>query len=260
MMLPDTRKLAVLISVYNDQIGIEKTLKSIDGLGLTIWVIDDGSFNPIKLSDNYKSKVFLVRLDKNLGLIHALNHGLDLIERDCREYVFRIDAGDEFSYSGVMSRYQRILETNVGILGGSTLFIEEKSGSKFKVEKKSRIPSKWFPLRVNYIHSGVIFKITDIRYDKDNVYCEDIFMFYDIEKRFGGITVIDDPVLVYQGGSGISTDKRKVQLRSLRRNIVRRKDLSIAVAYLAIVKTYIQEYFVTSKSLEMRLKSLVLRR
>ena len=251
------KDLAVLISVYDDQIGIQKTLKSIDGPGLYVWVIDDGSCMPIELYDEYAAKVSLVRLDKNVGLVDALNHGLDVIKRNGIEFVFRIDSGDLFSYAGICARYEQIRATQVGIVGGSTLFIDEKSGAQFKVEKASINPSRWFPLKVNYVHSGVLFKIPNMRYNNDNIYCEDIFLFYDIEKKYGGLHVIDDPVVVYQGGSGISTEKRRVQLRSLRRNILRRKDLPAVLVCLAIMKTYIQEYFIRSKSIEIRLKSHV---
>lgn len=251
------KKLAVLIPVFNDQLGLEKTLKSIDGSGLAVWVIDDGSVEAIELNEEYASNVYLVRLEKNVGLVGALNHGLDLIEEDGREYVFRIDAGDLFSFEGVLSRYEKLLSNQVGILGGSTIFIDEKSGSLFKVEKASHNPSRWFPFKVNYVHSGVLFQITNMRYEMENIYCEDIFLFYDIERKYGGLHVVDEPVVVYQGGSGISTEKRKFQLRSLRRNILRRKNLPLSIVYLALCKSYIQEYLIRNKSVEIRLKSHV---
>ena len=41
--------IALIIPVYQDQSGLEKTLRSIRGNNLDIFIVDDGSFPPISI-------------------------------------------------------------------------------------------------------------------------------------------------------------------------------------------------------------------
>ena len=219
------KNLEVVIPVYNDFQGLVETIDSIDDENLSITIIDDGSTDPISLSifKDHKSNIKLIALKVNSGIIVALNKGLDSLNNNPPKYIFRIDAGDIFSPAGIKERLDLIENENVGIIGGTTEFIDQKTNRIFVSDRVSKRPSKLFPLVTNYIHSGVIFKYTSLRYNDLNKYCEDVFLFKEIEDKFGGRRIKTKySVKVFQGISGISTGKRDLQIssfiNSIRRN------------------------------------------
>ena len=180
--------LEVLIPVYNDLPGLIKTINSIDNIDLSITVVDDGSTDSICLSNfqNFKANIKLINLKVNSGIIKALNTGLDSLIESNPKYIFRIDAGDIFCFEGIQERLNFIINEKVGIIGGGTKFIDEKSAKGFVSNRISNNPSKLFPLVTNYIHSGIIFKYTELRYNPKNKFCEDVFLFKEIEDIYGG--------------------------------------------------------------------------
>ncbi len=92
-MLP---RLAVLIPVFNDQAGLQKSLKSLaaDGDEFAVYVVDDGSVPPMSIPDDLPYRVHLVRQEPNQGITAALNMGLAHIAAERYDYVARLDAGD----------------------------------------------------------------------------------------------------------------------------------------------------------------------
>ena len=93
-------KLIVLIPHYNSFHQLIESIKSIDeSINVDLLIVDDGSTKeiPIKseIEKNYKTgKVFLEFLGNNLGIEHALNRGLELIETMDYQYIGRLDCGD----------------------------------------------------------------------------------------------------------------------------------------------------------------------
>ena len=255
------KNLEVLIPVYNDSQGLTQTINSIDDENLSITIIDDGSTDSIGLSSfkNYKSNINLIHLKVNSGIIVALNKGLDSLSNNPPKYIFRIDAGDIFSSTGIKERLDLIENENVGIIGGTTEFIDQKTNRIFVSDRFSKRPSRLFPLVTNYVHSGVIFKYSSLRYNKLNKYCEDVFLFKEIEDKFGGRRIKTKyRVKVFQGITGISTGKRDIQISSFINSIRRNsKFLDKKVMTLALIKLFLLKIFLKRKSNEMFIKSML---
>lgn len=78
----------------------EKTLKeAVDSVlsssaPLHLFVVDDGSARPVKDFLPPRDNLTILRLDANVGLPSALNHGLDVILEQKFDYIARADADD----------------------------------------------------------------------------------------------------------------------------------------------------------------------
>ena len=126
------KRICYLICVYNDQQGLETTLHSVfqDDPLADILIVDDGSASPVEIPQspiNYD--VFLLRLEKNIGLIGALNSGLKYIIEKDYIYTARLDAGDTVN-SGRLKAQHDYLEDNpsIGILGTQIRAFNKESG------------------------------------------------------------------------------------------------------------------------------------
>ena len=89
-------RLAVLIPVFNDHVGLERSLASLaqDGSSFDVFVVDDGSDPPVKIPSDLPYEVRLIRQEPNQGITAALNAGLTQIAAGEYEYVAQLDACD----------------------------------------------------------------------------------------------------------------------------------------------------------------------
>ncbi len=89
-------RLAVLIPVFNDQHGLERSLASLaqDGAQFDVFVVDDGSEPPIRPPGDLPFSINLIRQKRNQGITAALNAGLSTIVAAGYDYIARLDAGD----------------------------------------------------------------------------------------------------------------------------------------------------------------------
>lgn len=113
--------ICVLIPVWKDQAGLDRTLATLAGdpLVFDIVVVDDGSPVPVTCPDRAgPHPVTLRRLPENRGIEHALNAGLELILERGHAYVARLDCGD-IPLEGRLARQAAYLDAHpdVGILG-----------------------------------------------------------------------------------------------------------------------------------------------
>lgn len=91
----------LLIPCYNNKKGLIASLKSVQypKEKCEILIVDDGS-NPALSAEQLQNEVpFLyikvIRVEKNLGIVNALNVGLNWILNNCDTmYIARLDAGD----------------------------------------------------------------------------------------------------------------------------------------------------------------------
>jgi glycosyltransferase involved in cell wall biosynthesis len=90
--------LAVLIPVYRNQRGLERSLESLKAAAGApdVVVVDDGSPQPIYAPSEFRGSIniSIFRLEMNRGIAAALNHGLRHILGRGYSYVGRLDAGD----------------------------------------------------------------------------------------------------------------------------------------------------------------------
>lgn len=113
--------ICVLIPVFRDQQGLTETLRVLEAEPhpFDIVVVDDGSPEPISAPDivgNHRLK--LLRLDRNRGIEHALNAGIEAIFEAGYPYISRLDCGD-IPLAGRFERQLAYMEANpkVGIVG-----------------------------------------------------------------------------------------------------------------------------------------------
>lgn len=95
--------VTILIPAFNEESGIEKTIKSCLNLSykgnLEILVVDDGSKdNTVKIAKKYEKKINILALKKNGGKANALNKGLKKIKS---EFFAVIDADCKFGKNTV---------------------------------------------------------------------------------------------------------------------------------------------------------------
>ncbi|MFV0411311.1 MAG: glycosyltransferase [Paracoccus sp. (in: a-proteobacteria)] len=89
--------ICVLIPVFCDQNGLDETLEILatEPTPLDIVVVDDGSPEPIRPPAGCgEHTVTLLRLDRNRGIEHALNAGIEVIFKAGYPFIARLDCGD----------------------------------------------------------------------------------------------------------------------------------------------------------------------
>jgi glycosyltransferase involved in cell wall biosynthesis len=104
-------RLAVLIPVFNNQEGLERSLASLtqDGSEFDVFVVDDGSEPHVRLPSDLPYRVRLLRQEPNQGITAALNKGAKCIAEAGYEYLARLDAGD-LSLSGRFAAQMAFLD------------------------------------------------------------------------------------------------------------------------------------------------------
>lgn len=131
---PARARLAVLIPVYNDQAGLERSLQSLarDGADFDVVVVDDGSTPPLQVPADPPFRVVLCRLARNRGITGALNAGLAHIAAAGYPYVARLDSSD-ISLPGRMAAQMAFLDANPdhAVIGGWAEWVDLKGQRMF---------------------------------------------------------------------------------------------------------------------------------
>ena len=87
----DVSDIVAVIPAYNDQEGLETTLRSLDRFGLAMIVaVDDGSEPPLEAPNDLSTPFKLVRHDKNKGPAAARNTGISATKSN---WVYFTDCG-----------------------------------------------------------------------------------------------------------------------------------------------------------------------
>jgi len=130
-MTKSNNSICYLICVFNDQQGLEESLQSVflDDPLADILIVDDGSVPAIKLPKAPKEfNLHLKTLDKNLGLIDALNSGLTWIMEHEYPYIARLDAGDTVNKGRLSAQYRHLeINPNIGMVGTQMRAFEDKT-------------------------------------------------------------------------------------------------------------------------------------
>jgi len=122
--------VSVLIPAFNSNSTIERVLSSVMSQRyrpIEVILIDDGSTPPIpkQLQEYYQEiKLKVIRLNQNLGVVTALNVGLDLCKGD---FISRIDADDEMLDGRIEDQLRLITEKNVDLVYSQMLVNGEQN-------------------------------------------------------------------------------------------------------------------------------------
>tara|TARA_B100001123_G_C15136595_1_gene957651 strand:- start:26 stop:793 length:768 start_codon:yes stop_codon:yes gene_type:complete len=166
-------KISVIMSVYNEEKNISKSIKSVlsqNYRNFELLIFDDCSndntVNILRkfLKKSKKIKCFFNK--KNIGLTKALNF---LIKKSKGKYIARID-GDDLWFKNKLKIQYNCLKKNNLFLVGSNCFFKKNN----KIVKKSNLPLTYKDIKKciffynPIIHSSVLFK----KYNKTKFYDE----------------------------------------------------------------------------------------
>lgn len=121
-----------LISVYNDQSGLDRSIRSIleEQTLADVLIVDDGSPTPLtiptELSEVGQRRITILRLAENVGITKALNAGLERLLAEDYAYIARLDASDTVAPDR-LARQIAFLESHpeVGLVASDVAFQDE---------------------------------------------------------------------------------------------------------------------------------------
>tara|TARA_R110002096_G_scaffold285073_2_gene478884 strand:+ start:1859 stop:2704 length:846 start_codon:yes stop_codon:yes gene_type:complete len=219
------KDLAVLIPSYNDTSSLVETLSSIDEQdnSFTVVVVDDGSVEPVQIdTSNYGFGIEVIRLDKNAGIVSALNAGLEYISSKGFDYTARLDAADLNRPNRFATQYEFLrTNQNIAMVGSNVVFRDETSREPIFTTNLPTTPretNRWIDFRNCFIHPSVMFRNSVL--DKTGVY-DDRFPHIEDYVLFSRIVGVADTanletplVDCFVRQNGISLKNEKAQLLS----------------------------------------------
>lgn len=222
-----TNSVAVLIPSYNGGDSLLETLASIAPEEcVDVIVVDDGSRQKPRKEDLDKAfrgqgRVILHCLEKNLGIVGALNTGLSLAEQHGYRYIARLDAGDR-NIGMRFAQQARFLDENPdhALVGSWVNFVSPEGKLLFTLkhpEKYDEIRKAMY--RYNpFVHPATMFLLSAISeqggYPDDYPALEDWACFLSMCQRYKAAN-LPEVLLAYEvSPDSISTRKRYSQSRS----------------------------------------------
>jgi hypothetical protein len=220
---------ALLIPHYNNPEGLVKSIQSIDeSENIDIFIIDDGSLKN-KIDESQIRKVFAANgkiyfdyFDKNKGIEHALNRGLNLIsEKGNYKFIARLDCGD-LCLGKRFQIQQTFLEENeqIVLVGSNARAVDVNNNFLYNYvhpEKDKEIKNK---MHVNsmFVHPCVMFKIKAVKeiglYPTNYKSAEDYAYFFKFVKKYEVANINMELVQIEINPNGISISSRKNQAKN----------------------------------------------
>lgn len=183
-----TPKISVIMSVYNAEKFVSKTIDSIlmqKFIDFEFLIVDDcSSDKSFEIISNYNdSRIKVFRNEKNLGYIQSLNK---LIFHSAGDYIARQDH-DDISLPNRLKLQVHFMENNpdVGICGTNARFFGEK-------KSLTSLPTNDMDIRSNliirnpFIHSSImirrkLFLVNDtLKYDISYYPAEDYYLWFNV--------------------------------------------------------------------------------
>lgn len=237
--------ITLLIPVYNDQLGLNLSLSTLpDDLSLDVIVVDDGSKPPIQLQMlPAPHRGFLLRLEKNRGIEHALNHGLNWILERGYEYVARLDSGD-VSLPHRFTEQLAFLRAHpaYALVGGQARFVDAAGKEVFRecFPTSNEVIGRTMHARNCFVHPAVMLRTTVLRevglYSDRYKAAEDYELFFRIMRNYKVANLESKVVSVHLNPQGISLKKRRRQIVSRLKVMLRYFDPLKTESYLGLVK------------------------
>lgn len=157
--------LAVLIPVYRNQSGLNRSLRSLAAAegAFDVVIVDDGSEPAVDAPPRLRedAPVTLLRLHQNQGIAAALNHGLRHILASEYTHVGRLDAGDTVAPDRFVKQTQ-FLDANPDCAAVSSYadFVGSDQATLFRYRAPSSHRGILRALRSNncLVHSGLTMR------------------------------------------------------------------------------------------------------
>lgn len=215
----------VLIPVFNNQSGLLNSINSIqyDNKKHAILVVDDGSLEPISpnfLKQNCNQKnISIIRIDKNGGIVHALNAGLKEIEQNFdTKFIARLDCGDICHPERFEKQVAFLIQNpEIDLLGTWCRFEESstRKGYLYKTKTEHNEILKQMHYKCSFIHPTVMFKkdlVKKVGYYPTNFpHAEDYAYFWEILKKGKGAILAENLVTVEMKEGNVSSEFYKKQ-------------------------------------------------
>lgn len=194
--------------------------------GFCVVIVDDGSDQPVTKEAIYQSisseyQIIILRNERNLGITHALNKGLQYIYTHGQaEFVARLDCGDICSPER-FNRQIDFLRSNpdINLVGSWCYFTDPAAGTGYKYKTPTRHEAivRSMHFRNVFIHPTVMWRLNPqkpVRYPDGFPHAEDYGMFYEIISE-GASAIIDEYLVSCEiNPHGLSIKNRKAQLQS----------------------------------------------
>jgi glycosyltransferase involved in cell wall biosynthesis len=243
---PDSRTIAVLIPVFNDDGQLDATLRSIDEqrVPVVVVIVDDGSQKPVVVRHQTGQEIVVLRHDVNRGIAHALNTGLAYIVGREIPYVARIDNGDRCA-PGRLARQRDFLEQNpsVHLVGSAVEWRDDAGRSRFTRVFPTTHDTivRALPHTSVLIHAAVMFRTNVVRsagmYSTAYSAAQDLEFFWRIARRHQVANLSETLVVARFDPAGISIRRRRAQLWSTLRIQLAFFRPSTWASYYGILKT-----------------------
>lgn len=248
----------VLIPHYNDPIGLQESLESIqEDHPVSVLVVDDGSRLENRPDQNALQQQFqdqgldiqLVQMPENKGIEHALNEGLRAALDRQPDFIARLDCGDRNEPNRLKEQLEFLqAHPEVALLGGQANYVDDSGQllyrSSFPLEYADI--KRGFYVNCQLIHPSVLFRASVLDevglYPVDYPAAEDYALFFEVVKRFPTRNM--DRVLIEKviDDKSISSVKRRIQIKSKIRLIWKHYYLGLTPT-LGLVRNSILYFF-----------------
>ncbi len=240
--------LCVLIPVYNNQAGLERTLASLavaTPAGFEIIVVDDGSNPPLRIEAFAgPHRIHAARLEQNGGITRALNHGLRTASEKQYRFIGRVDAGDTVRPHRFDLQLQ-LLENNpdCGLVGSQVDFVDLRGKPlfTFRAPESDRGIRRRMRAENCIIHSAVTMRADVVRaaggYGPNCLTSEDYDLFLRMLRISDAAIVPQSLTACEYNLTGLSVARRGRQQRERLRLQLRHFQPSSWLSYYGIART-----------------------
>jgi glycosyltransferase involved in cell wall biosynthesis len=255
-------RVAVLIPVYNNPLGLEKTLCSLVGAPVDVVVVDDGSSPPLVLPRVGAGCTILIRLESNLGIERALNAGLEHIRAQQYAFVARLDAGDTTTADRFLKQRAYLEAHPSCVLVGSHVAYTALDGTPLYVQylptDSAQIRRKMH-LKNCFSHPAILLRTAALEqvgtYSLDYPAAEDYDFFFRCVRHYDTANLDEILTSVEANPDGISIRNHRQQIRSCLKvqwhNFAPRRIES----YLGVMRTF--AHFILPRRCLLPLKRLL---
>lgn len=218
--------VAVVMPVYNDSEGLRQALTSFrERIPFDVIVVDDGSDPPVdpQQCESWAGRrVTVIRHQRNLGIVQALNTGMQIALQ--KEYAFlaRMDAGDQ-SMPNRLERQRDFLLRHpaYGVVGGQAVISGPAWLEHTTLPTDDEQIRKLLRIRNCFLHSALMFRASALQncglYTERYPYAEDYELILRLSRHWKVANLAEVVVRVAWRQHGLTNRfYRKQSLSSLR--------------------------------------------
>lgn len=244
--------VALVIPVFNDQEGLDKTLGGLPAEEFVdIVIVDDGSVPNARAPDWIVThRVIILRLAENRGIVAALNRGMHYVLEHEYTYLARLDAGD-LTLPGRIQKQAAFLDAHLdyGMVGGQARFVDEAGQELYR----ERFPTndsdirRVMHARNCFIHPAVMMRCSVLRkvgpYRRKFENAEDFDLFMRILDCSRVANLDDEVVSCHVNPRGISRQRRRSQIFVRLKVMLGNFNPFVMESYLGLVKNSLLLFF-----------------